>query len=506
MTLLVISPDYASHLLPLATLATEWRDRGEGVVVATGPATAAIVESFGFERVHLQLGRGSNPGVIRAEEQVAEEDASLRGFFDATRLGMVETLSYQARERLTDLMWQPVATARAVLDVVAAVRPDQIVVDHLAFSARLALVAGGVPFADVVLGHPTALPVGDEVYGCPPEWPEAFGGAAAAPAGGRTTVESSNHPGTWFDDANVVRAAGGASMVRAAAVPEPEGIAGLRELCARVDASFTAEWNAALAELAPHLPPSTSAFGEHGDLLLYNYPGELADPEREHLLPPHVWLGSAVRAEPVDAEVAAWLAAGVAPEPVPDAGPEPAVDPASAADQAAPAAPFVYVSFGSFLSVRSDVLGRVAEALRRVGVRAAIALGSGDRADLGEVPADWLVREFLPQVTLLDAATAAVTHGGNNSVTEAMTAGVPVVVLPFSTDQFAGAAALERTGVGVALAPNTATVDELAEALRHVLDLPTRDPGAAGRLAGLAASLRETPGRARAHAALTGRD
>lgn len=501
MTLLVISPDYASHLLPLATLATEWRDRGERVVVATGPATAAIVESFGFERVHLQLGRGSNPGVIRAEEQVAEEDASLRGFFDATRLGMVETLSYQARERLTDLMWQPVATARAVLDVVAAVRPDQIVVDHLAFSARLALVAGGVPFADVVLGHPTALPVGDEVYGCPPEWPAAFGGAGAArPVGdaGRTTDVLSNHPHAWFDSTSVVRPGSEAEA-------EPEGIAGLRELCERVDASFTAEWNAALAELAPHLPPSTSAFGEHGDLLLYNYPGELADPAREALLPPHVWLGSAVRAEPVDAEVAAWLAAGAAPDPVPDAVPdaesEPAVDPALA-----PAAPFVYVSFGSFLSVRSDVLGRVAEALRRVGVRAAIALGSGDRADLGEVPADWLVREFLPQVTLLDAATAAVTHGGNNSVTEAMTAGVPVVVLPFSTDQFAGAAALERTGVGVALAPNTATVDELAEALRHVLDLPTRDPGAAGRLAGLAASLRETPGRARAHAALTGRD
>ncbi|ROS48096.1 glycosyltransferase [Frigoribacterium sp. PhB24] len=476
MTLLVISPDYASHLLPLATLATEWRDRGERVVVATGPATAAIVRSFGFERVHLQLGRGSNPGVIRAEEQVADEDASLRGFFDATRLGMVETLSYQARERLTDLMWQPVATARAVLDVVAAVQPDQIVVDHLAFSARLALVAGGVSFADVVLGHPTALPVGDEVYGCPPEWPAAFGGAGAgaAPAGGRTTVASSNHAPAWFDDANVVRPPAGPG-------PAPAGVVGLRELCERVDASFTAEWNAALAELAPHLPPSTSAFGEHGDLLLYNYPGELADPARDALLPRHVWLGSAVRAEPVDAEVAAWLAAGAGPTP----------------------APFVYVSFGSFLSVRSDVLGRVAEALRRVGVRAAIALGSGARADLGEVPADWLVREFLPQVTLLDAAAAAVTHGGNNSVTEAMTAGVPVVVLPFSTDQFAGAAALERTGVGVALAPNTATVDELAEALRHVLDLPTRDPGAAGRLAGLAASLRETPGRARAHAALT---
>ena len=52
MTLLIISPDYASHLLPLATLGTAWRDAGERVVVATGPATAAIVESFGFERVN----------------------------------------------------------------------------------------------------------------------------------------------------------------------------------------------------------------------------------------------------------------------------------------------------------------------------------------------------------------------------------------------------------------------------------------------------------------------
>ena len=69
MTLLVISPDYASHLYPLATLGTAWQDAGEQVVVATGPATAGIVRDFGFERVDLRLGRGSNPGVIRAEDQ-----------------------------------------------------------------------------------------------------------------------------------------------------------------------------------------------------------------------------------------------------------------------------------------------------------------------------------------------------------------------------------------------------------------------------------------------------
>ena len=69
MTLLVISPDYASHLLPLATLATAWRERGERVVIASGPATADLVAEFGFERSDLRLGRGSNPGVIAAEDQ-----------------------------------------------------------------------------------------------------------------------------------------------------------------------------------------------------------------------------------------------------------------------------------------------------------------------------------------------------------------------------------------------------------------------------------------------------
>ena len=426
MTLLIISPDYASHLLPLATLGTAWQQAGQRVVVATGTATAPIVESFGFERAHLQLGKGSNPGVIRAEQQPTGEDDALRGFFEATRAGMVPTLAFQARARLSDLMWDPVRVGREVQAVVAAVAPDVVIVDHLAFSARLALVAGGIAHADVLVGHPSALPVGDEVYGFPPIWPRAFD-------------------------------------------PDPDELADLRELCERVSESFTAEWNSALAELNPAAPPSRAAFSEHGDLLLLNYPAALSDSARE--LPPHVFLGSAVREEGPDVEVDEWLASS--------------------------AEPFVYVSFGSFLSVRSDVLARVCEALARSGLRAAIALGSADRADLGPLPDGWLVREFLPQVTLLGSAAAAVTHGGNNSVTEAMTSGVPLLVLPFSTDQFAGAAAIEAAGVGVALSPNDATVGDLTDALAAVIALPRET------LDAVSADLRQSPGSSRAFAALS---
>ena len=436
MTLLVISPDYASHLYPLATLATAWQQAGERVVVATGPATARIVADAGYERVDLRLGRGSNPGVIRAEEQPTGEDDALRGFFDATRCGAVETLAFQARARGDDLLWDPVTVARDVQAVIERVRPDHVVVDHLAFSARLALTASGVHHADVVLGHPSALTVAGEVYGYPPAFPTAI-------------------------------------------TPDPTALAALHELCVGVRDTFTAQWNAALAELAPGAPASDDAFAETGDVVLLNYPAELHDSDRTALLPPHEFLGSAVRTERRDDEVEAWLDSGDAP--------------------------VVYVSLGSFLSVRSDVLVTIARALRGLGVRVALAHGSTPRASLDEasggLPDSWLVRETLPQVRLLERASLVVTHGGNNSVTEALRAAVPLLLLPLSTDQFAGAAALEVAGVGEALDPNAATVDEVADAAARLLAL---DGAPRARLDRIGASLVRVPGAQRAHAILTG--
>ena len=162
--------------------------------------------------------------------------------------------------------------------------------------------------------------------------------------------------------------------------------------------------------------------------------------------------------------------------------------------------PVVYVSLGSFLSARSDVLAVIAQALRRLDVRVALATGSAPREALGPLPQEWLVREFLPQVRLLAGSTVAVTHGGNNSVTEALTAGVPLLVLPLSTDQFAGAAAVERCGVGLCLDPNAATPDDIRGAVEALLD----PDGARGAAAELGAALREVPGARRAHAAVSG--
>jgi zeaxanthin glucosyltransferase len=237
----------------------------------------------------------------------------------------------------------------------------------------------------------------------------------------------------------------------------------LRTAARDASRAVTVAYNDALRTISASSDPVANVFSGHGDVVLYNYPEELHDAARTRLLPRHAFLGSAVREEAPDDATAEWLAR-------------------------ADGRPLVVVSFGTFLSARSDVLARVAAALRRVDARVAMAIGTNDPESLGELPPGWLVRTSLPQVALLRQASLLITHGGNNSVTEALTFGVPMVVMPFSTDQFDGAAAIEQRLAGVALEPNTSPRPLIAGSVRGLLHTPPEIPGLVG------ARLRARPG------------
>jgi zeaxanthin glucosyltransferase len=420
VTLLVITPDYASHALPLLTIGRAWQRQGQRVVVATGPAMAPLVRSAGMEYTELIMSRGSNAGVIRTRQAQDEEARSLEAFFAATRRGMVETLRYQAEQRSIDLLWRPVQVARRTLRILDVHAPDAVLVDHLAFGATIGLRAAGTPYGDVVLGHPTALPVGEEMYGVPSAWPPAI-------------------------------------------KPDPLEIESLRITARGVGEAFTHAYNEALRMIVSDVPMVDDAFRAHGDLVLYNYPAALHGPVRTARLPRHVFLGSVMRQEIPDHDVVAWLAR-------PD-------------DR-----PLVVVSLGTFMSTRVDVLERIAASLGKLDVRVAMAIGGNRPDDVGPLPDDWLVRASLPQVSLLEQAHLLVTHGGNNSITEALHFGVPMLVLPFSTDQFDGAAAVERGLAGVALDPNRASRPLIAGTVRGLLRSTPPAPSLIGGL------LRTQPG------------
>jgi UDP:flavonoid glycosyltransferase YjiC (YdhE family) len=428
VTLLVISPDYASHATPLLTIARAWAQRGSRVVVATGRAVEPLVRSAGFEHEELRMSRGSNAGIAARGSSPAETRA-LGDFIQATRRGMLATLRYQADTRAADLLWKPGDVARRTMAIVERVRPDAILVDHVAIAASLGLRALGVPYGDVVLGHPTALPVGDEIYGVPSAWPVALSA-------------------------------------------DPVGLAELRRVARDVTERLARTCDGVLNSLSPASGPAGDPFAAHGDVTLFVYPAELHPGPRTARLPEHAFLGSAVRHETLDHEAAAWLAG-------------------------ADGRPIVVVSFGTFLSARDDVLARVAAVLQRMDVRVALAVGATSREALGPLPDAWLVRPSLPQVALLREADLLISHGGNNSVTEALEHGVPLLVMPFSTDQFDGAAAVERHLIGLALDPNASSRPLIAGSIRGLLASPPQEPRRIG------ARLQQEPGPEVAYAAMS---
>lgn len=136
--------------------------------------------------------------------------------------------------------------------------------------------------------------------------------------------------------------------------------------------------------------------------------------------------------------------------------------------------PIVYVSFGTVFSVRGDVLKKIYQALIQMDF--CVVASTGVLADKYRpyLQPEWLTGDFLPQLLILKYADLLVGHGGNNSITEALANGVPVVAFPFASDQFFSAKSIEENGIGTICDPNHADVDEICSKLIAALECTSK--------------------------------
>jgi UDP:flavonoid glycosyltransferase YjiC (YdhE family) len=102
--------------------------------------------------------------------------------------------------------------------------------------------------------------------------------------------------------------------------------------------------------------------------------------------------------------------------------------------------------------------------------------------------------EFLPQTSILPHVDAVVTHGGNNTVTECLFFGKPMVVLPLFWDQYDNAQRIDETGFGIRLDTYGHAPEELVGALERLL----ADADLRARLDAVASRLQAQPGTVRA--------
>jgi len=185
--------------------------------------------------------------------------------------------------------------------------------------------------------------------------------------------------------------------------------------------------------------------------------------------------------------------------------------------------PLVYLTFGSVtagthLPYFPAFYRAAIDALAPLRVRVLLTIGDRrDPADLGPLPANVHVEEWVSQDAVAPHAAVLVGHGGHGTTLGALAHGVPQVVVPlFSVDQWANAAAIARAGAGVALdaerrsvlgRPGPETMDALGAAVQRVLDDPSHRheaqriagamralPPADAALAVLSSAARRAPG------------
>jgi MGT family glycosyltransferase len=152
----------------------------------------------------------------------------------------------------------------------------------------------------------------------------------------------------------------------------------------------------------------------------------------------------------------------------------------------------IYVSLGSLGSGDVPLMKSLVEALADTPHRYVVSKGP-QHAEY-ELADNMWGEEFLPQVSLLPDVDLVITHGGNNTTTECLHFGKPMVLLPIFWDQHDNAQRIDETGFGVRLPTYSFGARDLPEAIDRLL----ADRGLGARLSQVADRLQASPGNERA--------
>ena len=152
----------------------------------------------------------------------------------------------------------------------------------------------------------------------------------------------------------------------------------------------------------------------------------------------------------------------------------------------------VYLSLGSLGSADVDLMKRLVEVLGATPHRYIVSKGP-QHAEYDLADNMW-GQEFLPQTSLIPLVDLVITHGGNNTTTEALHFGKPMVLLPLFWDQYDNAQRMDELGFGRRLKTYEFTDAELVDAVNGLLG----DAALRARLTSVGESIRARAGKERA--------
>ena len=161
--------------------------------------------------------------------------------------------------------------------------------------------------------------------------------------------------------------------------------------------------------------------------------------------------------------------------------------PAEVADRPDDSA-LIYLSLGSLGGADVALMQRLVDVLGTTRHR--FIVSKGPQADRIRLADNMVGAQMLPQTKVIPQVDLVISHGGNNTVTETLHFGKPLIVLPLFWDQYENAQRIDELGFGVRLDTYGFVDAELIDAVERLL----ADTALRTRLAGIGAAIRARDG------------
>jgi MGT family glycosyltransferase len=152
----------------------------------------------------------------------------------------------------------------------------------------------------------------------------------------------------------------------------------------------------------------------------------------------------------------------------------------------------VYLSLGSLGSADVELMKRLVSVLAETRHRYVVS--KGPRAAELDLPDNMWGEARVPQTNVIPHCDLVITHGGNNTTTEALHFGKPMIVLPLFWDQYDNAQRVDELGFGVRQ-PTYAFEDD---DLRSAVDRLVADERLRARIDAVGEAIRAEDGLGRA--------
>jgi len=109
----------------------------------------------------------------------------------------------------------------------------------------------------------------------------------------------------------------------------------------------------------------------------------------------------------------------------------------------------IYISLGTVFNNKPEVFRKIMHALDSPDYQVIVSAGGAyKKLQKSAIAKNAIVYRSVPQISLLNKIDLFISHGGNNSINEALASGKPIIVMPVGGEQADNASRIVYLGVG----------------------------------------------------------